>query len=143
MTPDPPSPGEPEALLTLDLRSSAPGTRAIVGVLMAIVFGGIAIACAVLYFGYSFIPAVQQWDLLIEWGAPILGVTSFGLALLGLEVLRRVRKNAAAGPSVFDVAAEFVGVDIPDSAPTTIAVSKPPPTSPATAPKSPPPPTIV
>ncbi len=141
MTPDPPAPEEPDALITLDLRSNTPGTRAgraVVGVLMAIVFGAIAIACAVLYFGYDFIPAVQQWDILIEWVAPILGVISFGLALLGLEFVRRMRKNAAAEPSVFDVAAEFVEVYDPDSAPGPMAASTPPPTTPATAPNNPP-----
>lgn len=132
MTPDPPASGEPDALLTLDLRSSSPGNRAgraIVGVLMAIVFGAIAIVCAVLYFGYDFIPAVQQWDILIEWVAPILGVISFGLALLGLEFVRRLRKNAAAEPSVFDVAAEFVGEGPEPAAPGPMTATEPAPQS--------------
>lgn len=142
MTPDPPAPGEPDALVTLDLSSAAPATRvtrAIVGVLMAIVFGAIAIACAVLYFGYDFIPAVQKWDILIEWVAPILGVISFGLALLGLEFVRRVRKNAANEPSVFDTAVAVVEAYDPDGTPGPIAATEPTPTSSAT----PPPPTIV
>jgi hypothetical protein len=143
MTPDPTASGEPDALVTLDLSSAAPGTRvtrAIVGVLMAIVFGAIAIACAVLYFGYAFIPAVQDWDLLIEWVAPILGVISFGLALLGLEFVRRVRKNAATEPTVFDTAVAVVEAYDPDSTPEPLSATE---TTARTPPKNPPSSTIV
>ncbi len=114
MTPEQP---EPDALVTLDLSSAAPRsrfTRAVVGVLLATVFGAIALACAVLYFGYAFIPAVAEWDLLIEWVAPVLGVLSFGVALLGLEFVRRSRKNAAAEPTVFDTAVSVIDELDPD-----------------------------
>ncbi len=114
MTPEKP---EPDSLVTIDLSSTAPRsrfTRDVVGVLLAIVFGAIALACAVLYFGYAFIPAVAEWDLLIEWVAPVVGVLSFGLALLGLEFVRRGRKNSAAEPTVFDTAVAVVDELDPD-----------------------------
>lgn len=128
MTPEQPS---PDTLITLDLSSAAPRsrfTRAIVGALLAVVFGAIALACAVLYFGYAFIPAVQDWDLLIEWVAPVLGVLSFGVALLGIEFVRRSRKNSASGPTVFDSAAAVVDAYDPDSSvPEPMSVAKPNP----------------
>lgn len=111
------APGEPKSLVTIDLSSAAPRsrfTRAVVGVLLALVFGVIALACAVLYFGYAFIPAVAEWDIVIEWVAPVLGVLSFGLALLGLEFVRRSRKNATQEPTVFDTAIAAVDAIDPD-----------------------------
>ncbi len=129
---------EPDALVTLDLSSAAPRsrfTRAVVGVQLAIVFGAIALACAVLYFGYALIPAVAQWELLIEWVAPVVGVLSFGLALLGLEFVRRSRKNAASEPTVFDDAAAAAAIDAYDpesGGPAPMSATSPPP-----APKGP------
>lgn len=108
-----PAASEPDALLTVDLSSVAPAsrfTRAVVGVLLAVVFGALALACGVLYFGYPFIPALWGWDIVAEWVAPIVGVLAAGIALLGLEFIRRSRKSAA-GPTVFDTVGDMIGSD--------------------------------
>lgn len=92
---------EPRPLVTLDLRSQTPGARAarvVVGVAFIIIFGLLAIGAGILTFVGPFLTDLGAWADVIEWVAPVVGIVSFGLAALGILLVRhtlRARRSAS------------------------------------------------
>ena len=90
------------SLVTIDLSGpESPGGkvgRVLIGGILFVVFGLLAIACGIIYFVGDFIPLFFD-----DWGwtwvtviAPFAGALFLGLAILGLELLRRGRKARAS-----------------------------------------------
>lgn len=87
---------EPASLVSIDLTGpeSPGGTvgRILIGMLLLVIFGVLAVACAIVYFVGDFIPLFAEgWDWVTAL-APFAGALFLGLAILGFELLRRGRK---------------------------------------------------
>ena len=90
------------SLVTIDLSGpESPGGkvgRILIGGILFVVFGLLAIACGIVYFVGDFIPLFSgdsgwSWATIV---APFAGALFFGLAILGFELLRRGRKAQAS-----------------------------------------------
>lgn len=90
-----------DALVTLDLSGpETPGRkfgRILIGGILLVVFGLLALACGVLFFFGAFIPGVSDFwfDWVIDF-APFIGAIFFGFAIVGLVLLQRGRKAEAS-----------------------------------------------
>jgi hypothetical protein len=91
--------------VTIDLSGpETPGGkvgRVLIGGILFVVFGLLAIACGIVYFIGDFIPLFSGdsgwgWATIV---APFAGALFLGLAILGFELLRRGRK---AQPSDYE-----------------------------------------
>jgi hypothetical protein len=91
----------PPALATLDLRGieETPATtvaRVILGAILTIVFGALALGLLVAYVAGGFIPAISDWVELLGDGVLYAAIFAFVIAGVGFELMRRTRKRRIA-----------------------------------------------
>lgn len=101
--PQPTEPTEPtsSALATIDLRSieETPATtvaRVILGAILLIVFGALALGLLAAYIAGGFIPAIADWVELLGDGVLYAAIFAFVIAAVGFEMMRRTRKRRIA-----------------------------------------------
>ena len=87
-----------KSAFTVDLSSDetpvARVGRVLIGALLFIVFGVLALACGVLYFFGAFIPGVSDvWAGWLVDLAPFAGAIFLGLAIVGFVVMRKGRNT--------------------------------------------------
>lgn len=130
-------PDTPDSLVTIDLTGpeSAGGKvgRILIGTVLLVVFGALALACGIVWAVGGFIPFfIDGWDWAIEL-APFVGAIFLGLAILGFELLRRGRKARASDYQALTTVLEATGLA---EAEANSAPTRTPPTTPL-------PPTVV
>lgn len=106
-------PDTPDSLVTIDLTGpeSPGGTvgRILIGTVLLVVFGVLALACGIVWAVGGFIPFfVDGWDWAIEL-APFVGAIFLGLAIVGFELLRRGRKARASDYEALTTVLEATG----------------------------------
>jgi len=105
--------------------------RVLIGALLLVVFGVLALACGVLYFFGAFIPEVSDvWAGWLVELAPFAGAIFLGLAIVGLVVMRKGRNSEQTVDTIVNVLEATGLADVEtDGGPSSTPPGKPlPPT---------------
>lgn len=105
--------------------------RVLIGALLLVVFGALALACGVLYFFGAFIPGVSDaWAGWLVDLAPFAGAIFVGLAIVGFVVMRKGRNSEQTVDTIVNVLEATGLADVEtDEGPSSTLPGKPlPPT---------------